>query len=349
MTTADDTFNSDEITSTSSHFLRVLCPPLEAAGFSVTEVFKELNIPLSVLDDPRGVVPPEQYLSLIRKTWDLLGDEFMGFSGVRCPQGSYSLLVRYIYQQDTLRSVLKEMARFYKVTREDMSVRYEIGEEDIEFRFEIVDPSFDRNHFLAEFMLVVFHRTLCWLTGTKIVVNDLYLDYSEPEHSFFYKGLFDCNHHFDSGFNAFTFSRKYLSLPVAVSQEEMKEFLKHAPADLLVTPGVDLTFTTKIKGMVLAQQRAGLGFPDFISVAAELHVSPQTLRRKLQAENTSYQAIKDSLRRDIAIDKLVNENLSIAEIGQILGFVEPASFTRAFKQWTGVSPAEYRAAKERKY
>ncbi|MEC8428056.1 MAG: AraC family transcriptional regulator, partial [Pseudomonadota bacterium] len=59
--------------------------------------------------------------------------------------------------------------------------------------------------------------------------------------------------------------------------------------------------------------------------------------------------IKDSLRRDIAIDKLVNENLSIAEIGQILGFVEPASFTRAFKQWTGVSPAEYRAAKERKY
>lgn len=114
-----------------------------------------------------------------------------------------------------------------------------------------------------------------------------------------------------------------------------------------MTPGSDNTFTTRIKGMVLAQQRAGLGLPDFISVAAELCVSPQTLRRKLQAENTSYQNIKDSLRRDIAIDKLVNEHLSVAEIGQLLGFVEPASFTRAFKQWTGVSPAEYRTQRNR--
>ncbi|GAA5317552.1 MAG: AraC family transcriptional regulator [Candidatus Pelagadaptatus aseana] len=334
--------DNTEIITTASHFLRVLCEPLQKAGYDVAEVFAELGIPVAVLDDPRGLVRSEQYLSLIRKNWALLNDEFMGLSGTPCKQGHYSLMVRYIHHQDTLRAVLKEIVRYYNITRDDISVSVEILEDEVEMRFGLSDDSFDTHHFLVEFMLVVFHRTLCWLTDTKMLVNNLYWDYPEPEHSFFYKGLFDADHHFQAGRNGFSFSKKYLSLPVAVSYEELKEFLKHAPADLLVTPGTDNTFTTRIKGMVLTQQRAGLGLPDFISVARELCVSPQTLRRKLQAENTSYQNIKDGLRRDIAIDKLVNENLSVAEIGQLLGFVEPASFTRAFKQWTGISPAEYR-------
>jgi AraC-like DNA-binding protein len=51
--------------------------------------------------------------------------------------------------------------------------------------------------------------------------------------------------------------------------------------------------------------------------------------------------IKDEMRRDLAIDYLLISNRNITNISTVLGFSEPRSFTRAFKQWTGVSPSKY--------
>ncbi|MCH7882780.1 MAG: helix-turn-helix transcriptional regulator, partial [Proteobacteria bacterium] len=78
------------------------------------------------------------------------------------------------------------------------------------------------------------------------------------------------------------------------------------------------------------------------SVATRLHMTSRTLRRKLRAEDSGFQHVKDSLRRDQAINFLVTSRYPIAEVGRRVGFAEPAAFTRAFKQWTGVSPNRYR-------
>ncbi|MGB2054946.1 MAG: helix-turn-helix domain-containing protein, partial [Porticoccaceae bacterium] len=51
--------------------------------------------------------------------------------------------------------------------------------------------------------------------------------------------------------------------------------------------------------------------------------------------------IKDNLRREVAIQKLVNESLSVEQVADIVGFTEPRSFTRAFKHWTGLTPRQY--------
>mgnify|MGYP006207581605 CR=1 FL=1 len=72
-------------------------------------------------------------------------------------------------------------------------------------------------------------------------------------------------------------------------------------------------------------------------------VSPQTLRRHLREEGTSFQALKDELRRDIAIYHLGRADLSLLEIAEQLGFSEPSAFHRAFKKWTGLTPGAYRA------
>lgn len=83
-------------------------------------------------------------------------------------------------------------------------------------------------------------------------------------------------------------------------------------------------------------------WPDFDTLAEELHLSISTLHRRLDEEGQSYQSIKDELRRDFAIDYLCHSSKSVAEIAEILGFAEPSSFHRAFKKWTGARPAEYR-------
>jgi len=73
-----------------------------------------------------------------------------------------------------------------------------------------------------------------------------------------------------------------------------------------------------------------------------LAMSPQTLRRHLQQEGESFQAIKDHWRRDLAINLLAESSLPIAEIARRTGFSEPSALHRAFKKWTGLAPGAYR-------
>lgn len=334
---------SSERVTIPSHYLRVLKPVLVAAGHNFETLMDELGISPEIYCSEEGLAHPDQFVALVHRTWELLDDEFMGLSSESCPQGLFALMVRYTSHMDTMKGVLKECARFYRVTRKDLVFDYEITEHEVFLFVDLLPPNDDDKHFLTEFLLVVFHRYLCWITGTKIFPNKLLLSFDQPNHVRHYSGLFNCERSFNCARTGFSFDVKYLSRAVTVSPEELKDFLEQAPADLMVTPGTDNSYATRIKGMALKQQREGRGFPDFVTVASDLCVSPQTLRRKLQAESTSYQTLKDVLRRDMAIDKLVNEDLSVAEIGQQLGFVEPASFTRAFKQWTGVSPAQYRS------
>lgn len=79
------------------------------------------------------------------------------------------------------------------------------------------------------------------------------------------------------------------------------------------------------------------------SIAQHLHISPQTLRRHLREEGTSFQELKDQLRRDIAIYHLRRADLSLQQIAEQTGFSEPSAFHRAFKKWTGLTPGAYRA------
>ena len=77
-------------------------------------------------------------------------------------------------------------------------------------------------------------------------------------------------------------------------------------------------------------------------VAAALDIHPQTLRRRLSTEGTTFKDIKNQVRRDTALHFLGKQGLSIEEIAHRAGFSESSAFIRAFKGWTGVTPYTYR-------
>jgi AraC-like DNA-binding protein len=82
---------------------------------------------------------------------------------------------------------------------------------------------------------------------------------------------------------------------------------------------------------------------DVRRVAKALGMSRQTLHRRLAIENTSFQSLLTTLRRDAAVSQLASDAHSIAEIALLLGYSEPAAFHRAFRRWTGQSPSAYRS------
>jgi AraC-like DNA-binding protein len=76
--------------------------------------------------------------------------------------------------------------------------------------------------------------------------------------------------------------------------------------------------------------------------AARLNLSARTLHRRLAEEGSSFRAIKDALRRDLALARLAKSSVPIAVVAAELGYADPSAFYRAFVEWTGMAPAHYR-------
>lgn len=85
------------------------------------------------------------------------------------------------------------------------------------------------------------------------------------------------------------------------------------------------------------------GLPRIDRVAELMGCSRQTLYRRLKAEGLTFEQILDGLRHRSAVKLVRDRSLSVKEIGYRLGFSDPAAFSRAFKRWTGKSPAVLRA------
>jgi AraC-like DNA-binding protein len=88
--------------------------------------------------------------------------------------------------------------------------------------------------------------------------------------------------------------------------------------------------------------QAGWAETGLAETAAALHMTPRTLMRRLAQDGTSFQDIKDALRRDMAIRDLRAGRKSIEAIAQEVGFSSAANFHRAFRRWTGATPSAYR-------
>ncbi|MEK8088034.1 AraC family transcriptional regulator ligand-binding domain-containing protein [Aquabacterium sp. A3] len=85
------------------------------------------------------------------------------------------------------------------------------------------------------------------------------------------------------------------------------------------------------------------GYPSFEALAERLHMSTRTLRRRLRDQGVGYMDLLNMARRRDALSLLNRPVLEVAQIAQMLGYADPANFTRAFKQWTGLTPSAWRA------
>lgn len=84
--------------------------------------------------------------------------------------------------------------------------------------------------------------------------------------------------------------------------------------------------------------------PSVTTIAAKLRMSPRSLQRRLESEGARFGDLLSELRRDVALRYLREQRMSIGEVGFLLGFLDGASFHRAFRRWTGSTPGEYRRA-----
>ncbi|NVO07651.1 MAG: AraC family transcriptional regulator ligand-binding domain-containing protein, partial [Rhodoferax sp.] len=201
---------------------------------------------------------------------------------------------------------------------------------------------------LREFCIVSVLRNAlgvsCWLSDSRIALRQTTLRYAPPAHHKSYSVLFDGPVHFASDANSLEFDALYLALPLRRDEAALQRMLERA---LLLTVRPyrrDRLLLEKVR-QLLRQDAATLRSAD--TLAERLNLSVRSLHRQLKDEGSSLQAIKDTVRRELALELLLKTQRPLKQIAERVGFTNEKSFLRAFKGWTGQTPDAVRQAAAR--
>ncbi|MFF4170763.1 AraC family transcriptional regulator [Streptomyces sp. NPDC001744] len=336
--------------SVGAHHVRAALFGAERRGVAAGPLLARAGLPLALLDEPR--VPAEQFGRLVRELWTALDDELIGFGGAPSKVGTFGMMAHaVVHGSRDLREALRRAQTFYSLFPAGPRFRLVepaadggtpgAGDPD-EARMEFDVSGYDDPlHFGAEATVLVAHRFAGWLVRRRIGLRRVEFVHPEPRHAREYALLFGVPPVFGAGRTAAVFDRADLGEPVLRDGAALKTFLRRAPADVLVPADHGGTVTDRVR-LLIGRALSDGPVPTPEQLAARLSVSPQTLRRRLAAEGTTYQRLRDQVRRDHAIAELAAGRVSIEHLSRRLGFSEPSAFHRAFRRWTGETPRAYR-------
>jgi AraC-like DNA-binding protein len=131
----------------------------------------------------------------------------------------------------------------------------------------------------------------------------------------------------------------YRDMPILTANYELQSLLLQKAGAMDQQLNGIPHLRTRLSSYLLAN--AYLGIPSLEELAANFNTSARTLQRRLQEEGLSYQQLAESVRKSLALHYLAAGTYPVKEISYILGYNEMSAFTRAFKRWTGSSPANY--------
>jgi len=328
-----------------NHFVIGAVEGARRIGLDVNNILLSAGLTPAVLEQPQARVSADKYTKLIQTLWLEMKDEFMGFGERPCKLGAFATMSYAVIHCKNLEQLFKRSTLFYSLITDSPGLRIELTDNDAILRLIHDENMQDHNHFMSNALLMIWHRFACWTVGKYIPLKFAKFNYPEPEFSQEYNYLYHCPLKFDASAIELVFHKKYLDLPIVQTEQSLDQFLINSPAELLAKPGNDDSATAHIRGIL--SQGDLVDFPDFETIAQHLNSTPQTLRRRLKEEGSSYQEIKDDIRRDAAIYFLGQRQLNINQIAEKIGFSEPSTFHRAFKKWTGVTPGAYRQGEGR--
>ena len=311
-------------------------------GYCGAQLLQGVGINPALIELPSTRINDEQMAALVQHIWGQLDDEFMGFTDNPCKRGSFAFMLQSVRRCYSLREALIMGMRFYQLCTEDIQTRLIEENEQATITISFRHPELDAKGFYQEFWMVIWHRLASWLCGISIPLIETRFARQKPKHAIELMTMFPSAHYFNAGENALVFPAEYLNSSLIRNKTEVTQFLIKSPYNLLTIPGHDRSLRGRVEHLLREAHRGEVGFLRIAEVAERLHMTQQTLHRRLKSEGSSYQQVKDSIRRDDAMTLLTKERRTVLEVAESVGFADARSFSRAFKQWTGMSPREYR-------
>lgn len=307
---------------------------LRRHGLEVAPLLAKAGLPPIVA----GPVPAEQYGALWHAVSQTMDDEFFGEGARPMRAGSFALLCHAILSTVTLEHALRRALRFLRVVLDDP--HGELVVENGLAQIVLKDTGAMRSAFAYRTFWIIVHGVNCWLVGRRVPIRWVDFQCSAPPTGTDYRLFFGAPVRFDQPQTRLVFDAEFLKLPPIRDERALKDFLRHAPANILVRYRHDAGLSATIRKRL--QDTPPPAWPSFEMLAERMRVAAPSLRRRLKLEGETYRSIKDDLRRALAMEALADGRTNVAQLAIDLGFSEPSAFYRAFHKWTGKSPAAFR-------
>ena len=303
-------------------------------------LFARAGIELSVTHDPDARIPTRRMLDLWALAIEATGNPCIGLHAARHFQPAMLHGLGFAWlASDTLLDALGRLVRYSRLI--NSIVRFRIQEQPDTTALVAVIPDVFPNYVPAGVdlgMAVFLH--MCQITvGQKLLPSHVVLQRPEPPCSAEFTRTFGASIEYGAQDNRLCFDSESLSMPLKTANPELARINDQTVVDYLARFD-QASIAMQVRSKIIEQLHDGI--PKQESIADTLHISLRSLQRRLREEETSFKGLLEDTRQALARQYLRENHRSIGEITYLLGFSEPSNFTRAFKRWTGKTPAEFR-------
>ena len=274
-----------------------------------------------------------------------LNDEVLGCLSRKLPWGTYGMLVRASLTSPTLGVALKRWCRHHGLVADDIELSVEERDGKAHIRLRELKDLGEQREFGVLSVLRNLYGVACWLVDSRITLEQVHFAFEAPAHQAVYPLMFQGPVLFGSAIpiSELVMNVSYLALPLRRDEAALQRMLETALTLTVLQYRKDRLLLTQVKQALAMYPQDTHSAED---LAPLLNLSPRSLHRQLKEEGTSLQVLKDEVRHERAIEQLQRTRKPIKQVAESAGFQNEKSFIRAFKQWTGQTPAAFREARQ---
>jgi AraC-like DNA-binding protein len=321
-------------------FVRMLLSELRLRNLPESALLAGSNIDAATLSNLRATISTEQWVSLLLRAIELTGDPALGIAmGETWSQSMLQVVGQLIVSCRTMRDALAVFERYHPLLGNNSTWRLE---EQGETAWLYCDQAIE--HPVAARIGIEAVLTLTYRIGRGFVgestmgAQEVWFRHGEPPYVKQYERVFECPLRFGQERNALVFSRHVLDVVQPHGDDTMREVLSTS-ADALLRERDSESVAERVRALLRYEQdieRMNVRY-----IAGRLNMNVRALRRRLGAEQCPLSNLLDEARLRVAQRELARPGASIKEVAHGLGFSEASAFHRAFKRWSGQTPAQF--------
>jgi AraC-like DNA-binding protein len=328
-----------------AHKVAALVAVLVEKGVPAEDVLAGSGITESRLRAPATRVSYKQTLAVFRNALRLSPDPAVALlAGQRMHVTAYGMYGYALLSSPTHADSVDFAVKHHRVMGPVVDMSFALRDGAVVYTYQplsVPDPTDPLYRFVTEFQ-VASHLTLTMdLYGAAFGFSQVRLAYPAPPHAAMYRKIFNCPVHFRQPVDELRFDAAWLDEPMPYADPITNAMAREMCEKSLVEVNQAKGTAASIRRLLIEQPGR---FPSIESMAQELALNPRTLRRKLDAEETSYRALLAEVRMRLAIGYLRETRMTNEEIASRLGYSDAANFRHAFARWTNKSPSEFRGA-----
>ena len=328
--------------TTLSTWVLIIAETLESYGVDYKKLFQDLGLNVNALNNANARYDYDAVMKLWQVAADVAEDPCFGLRTVNHMRPTSLHALGYSWMASaTLHDAFIRLKRYVRIVNN--SVEIEIQELESETRVAIKPSSKQLILFPtavdASLCLIVHLCRLTYGRELRPVKVETTRHKHDKECAEKINTYFNAPMQYEMHQNSIYFDKNLLNKPLPASNAELAR-----ANDIVVSKylsyldGTSIAIRTKTKITELLP--TGNASED--RIASLLNLSVRSLQRKLKEETTSFKDLLNDTRRELAEEYMELSRMSINEITYLLGFSDPANFSRAFRRWHGISPSQYR-------